>query len=94
MEIAANMSQTKTEKSHSSHELWLAIRELYKWRHGANLSWTGRVFDSLLRGEDVIFITANSPILREAFEMWREHPSEENFWKIHFIRPDLPDEIA
>lgn len=87
------MSQTKTERFTSDIELWLAIKQLYQWRQGFNSSWVGRVFDCLNRGEDVVFIQANTPVLKEAYDLWKAAPNEENFWKLHFIRPDK-DETA
>lgn len=77
------------EKSNS--ELWLAIRELYKWRRGLNSSWSGIVFDRLEQSKDKAHIKANCPALFTAYEMWKAHSNEDAFFLLNHFKPEVSE---
>ena len=70
-------------------ELWLALRELYRWRKlKHNRSMSSSIFDRLAREEQVTFIEEHYPYYKMAYDMWRAHKNEDVFFGINHFAPD------
>lgn len=70
-----------TEKSQS--EVWESIKDLYQWRKGQAEPQVRYVYDSIKAGQD-----AGTEAQREAFNAWKNHPNEEVFFTLNYLRPD------
>ncbi len=74
-------------------ELWLAVRELYRWRKSYNTRSTSYgVFDRLSRSEDVPRIELIYPYYKMAYDMWVRHKCEDTFFSLHELEPTGTDE--
>lgn len=73
-------------KTQAKSELWMAIRELYKWRRGYH-GWSSKVFDLIEKTRDPA-IKANCPDLYMAYEMWKAHPNEDAFFMSNNMKPE------
>jgi len=68
-------------------QLWLAIREVYRWVHGHH-GYANSIFERLEKGIGREWIEKEFPYLAMAFDLWRRHKNKDTFFAINNIRPD------
>lgn len=70
-------------------ELWLALRELYRWRKlSHNRSMSATVFNHLELRDSERFIEEKYPYLKMAYDMWKRHANEDTFFAINNFAPE------